>query len=164
TGMYGGASWFDIDMNTDGSLKFNIEQALESAGGIAKLVADLKQQEIIQDDKIMLGGFSQGATVSQLVALKYPELLKALLIMSGRLTDQAVELLQKPADLKDLPVFAGHGAHDNVIPLEFGRQIVSFWEKLPVALEHHEYPMGHEICEEELGHIQEWMNTKVLNI
>ena len=31
TVMYGGASWFDIDMNADGSLKFNIEQAPKSA-------------------------------------------------------------------------------------------------------------------------------------
>lgn len=163
TVMYGGASWFDIDMNVDGSLKFNIEQALESATGVATLIETLKQEGIIPDQKIILAGFSQGATIANLVTLKQPELIKALLIMSGRLTDQVDSLLQNPGSLASLPVFAGHGAHDNVIPIEYGRQIVSFWEKLPVQFEHHEYAMGHEICQEELGHIQNWMNTKVLN-
>ncbi len=162
TVMYAGASWFDIDMLADGSLKFNIEQALESAVGVIELIAILKQQALISDQKIILAGFSQGATIANIVTLKQPELIKALLIMSGRLTEQAGELISNPEILKGLPVFAGHGAHDNVIPIEFGRQIVSFWEKLPVQFEHHEYPMGHEICQEELGHIQNWMNTKVL--
>jgi phospholipase/carboxylesterase len=162
TVMYGGASWFDIDMYADGSLKFNVEQALESAQGLIELIAQFKEQGIITEEKIILAGFSQGATISQLVTLIAPDLIKALLIMSGRLTEQTLELLKDPTMLNGLPVFAGHGADDNVIPIEFGRQIVAFWENLPVRFEHHEYPMGHEICQAELGHIQGWMNTKVL--
>jgi len=94
TVMYGGASWFDIDMNADGSLRFNIEQALESADGVIQLVKDLQEQGIIPDHKIILAGFSQGATISQLITLKQPELIKALLVMSGRLTDQVEQLLE----------------------------------------------------------------------
>ncbi|MEA3287601.1 MAG: hypothetical protein U9Q77_09545, partial [Candidatus Marinimicrobia bacterium] len=147
TVMYGGASWFDIDMNPDGSLKFNIEQALQSASDMTTLIQELQKQGLIKEDRIILAGFSQGATISQLVTLKQPTLIKALLIMSGRLTEHATDSLENEAALKDLPVFAGHGTHDNVIPIEYGRQIVSLWEKLPVRFEHYEYPMGHEICQ-----------------
>ncbi len=164
TVMYGGASWFDIDMNVDGSLKFNIEQAMDSAAELIVLIKELQQQGVITSEKIILAGFSQGATISQLVTLKQPALIKALLIMSGRLTEQAADILADSDVLKGLPVFAGHGINDNVIPIEFGRQIVSFWDKFPVQLEHHEYPMGHEICQDELGHIQAWMNTQVLDL
>jgi len=156
---YGGASWFGIDQDLNGSLKFNVDQALENAAGIVRLIGELKQQSIISEDRLILGGFSQGATIAQLVTLQRPVLIKALLIMSGRLTDQAIGLLDDPVTLTGLPVFTGHGTHDNVIPLGFGRQIVSFWKALPVTLTHHEYPMGHEICQEELGHMQEWMRT-----
>ncbi len=162
TVMYGGASWFDIDMNPDGSLKFNIEQALQSAADLINLIKDLQNQNLIQEERVVLGGFSQGATISQLVTLKQPNLIKALLIMSGRLTEQAVGLLGDTSQLKDMPIFAGHGINDNVIPIEYGRQIVSFWDRLPVVLEHHEYPMGHEICQDELGHIQEWLAASLL--
>ena len=82
--MHGGASWFDIDMNADGSLKFNIEQALESASDLIALIQELQGQGLIGEEKIILGGFSQGATISQLVTLRQPDLIKALLIMSGR--------------------------------------------------------------------------------
>jgi len=158
TVMYGGASWFDIDLHADGSLEFNIEQAMESTSGIIQLINKLMSEGMI-GQKFIMAGFSQGATISQLVTLKQPEIIKALLIMSGRLTGEAEELVDDPERWKDLPVFAGHGTHDNVIPVEYGRQLVSFWRRLPVVLRHHEYPMGHEISQDELGHIQGWLNT-----
>ena len=34
----------------------------------------------------------------------------------------------------------------------------TFWEKLPVEFEHHEYPMGHEISQTELEHIRGWLD------
>lgn len=159
--MYGGASWFDIDMLPDGSLKFNLDQALESTSNLIQLIPELKAQGLISESKIILAGFSQGATISNLITLMKPGLIRALLIMSGRLDERASELIQDQKLLSEMPVFAGHGVNDNVIPIEFGRQIVAFWEKQPVVLEHHEYPMGHEICQDELLHIQSWME-KVL--
>ena len=79
--------------------------------------------------------------------------------MSGRLTDGARELLTTPDLLTGLPVFAGHGVYDDTIPIEYGHQIINFWSDLPVELEHHEYPMGHEISPAELTHIQQWLHS-----
>lgn len=155
---FGGASWFDIEMFADGSLKFNYDQALESSKGIISLLEKMRGEGHIRDEKVILGGFSQGATIANLVTLQAPQLIKALLIMSGRLQDDAKDLLKDQDLLKDLPVFAGHGLADQVIPVEFGRKIVEFWQSLPAQLEHHEYPMGHEISMEELNHIQSWLN------
>mgnify|MGYP002639777123 CR=1 FL=1 len=156
--VYGGASWFDIDMLADGSLKFNIEQAKQSTELVLGLIEQMQTDGMIQAEQIILGGFSQGATVSNLITLRKPELIKALLIMSGRLPDQVAELIESPAQFAALPIFAGHGINDNVIPIEFGRQIVTFWNKLAI-LEHHEYPMGHEISQAELQHIQVWLDS-----
>jgi len=153
---YGGASWFDIDMLSDGSLKFNVSQAQASCDGVITLIDQLKAEGVIKDEKIILAGFSQGASISNLITLNKPDLIRALLLMSGRLTE-GVELLTTAAEsLKGLPVFAGHGTMDQVIPIDYGRKIVSFWESLPVNLDHHEYAMGHEINQEELTHIQNW--------
>ncbi len=155
--MYGGASWFDIDMFADGSLKFNTEQALESNSSVIKILQALQSDARFSIDKYILAGFSQGASISNMVTLSQPDLIKALLIMSGRLTENIGQLLQDGETLQDLPVFAGHGTNDQVIPIEFGRQIVNFWEDLPVQLDHHEYPMGHEISQQELQDIQSWL-------
>ena len=153
---YGGASWFDIDMLSDGSLRFNIDQAKVSTLGVIDILSKMQLDGIIQEKQIILAGFSQGATISNLISLQKPELLRALLIMSGRLPEDMVELSGDTTRFNGLPVFAGHGTLDNVIPIEFGRQIVSFWD--PIAdLEHHEYAMGHEISQSELEHIQAWL-------
>ncbi len=153
---YGGASWFDIDMLSEGSLRFNIEQAKISTLGVIEIISHLQQTKIIAKKQIILAGFSQGATVSNLICVQKPELLQALLIMSGRLPEDMIELSGDTSRFKNLPVFAGHGSHDNVIPIAYGRQIVSFWD--PIAqLEHHEYSMGHEISQPELEHIQMWL-------
>ncbi len=157
--VYGGASWFDIDMLPDGSLKFNSEQALSSTALVIDTILDLQSQKIINNGKVVIGGFSQGASISNLVTLTNPNLIKALLSMSGRLTEDALELLKDSQALLNLPVFAGHGINDTVIPIEFGRQIVAFWKTLPVILQDFEYPMGHEISQSELNHIQNWLDT-----
>ena len=153
---YGGASWFDIDMLSDGTLRFNIDQAKVSTQGVIEILSHMQLDGIIPEKQIILAGFSQGATISNLISLQKPELLQALLIMSGRLPDDMVEFSGDTSRFNHLPVFAGHGTHDNVIPIEFGRQIVSFLD--PIAdLEHHEYAMGHEISQPELEHIQAWL-------
>lgn len=153
---FGGASWFDIGMHADGSLQFNAEQALSSAQGVIQLIETMRSTGTITEGQIILGGFSQGASISNLITLSSPKLIKGLLIMSGRLTEGIKALLKDAESLRGLPVFAGHGTQDEVIPIEFGRQIVSFWEALPVHLEHYEYAMGHEINQAELLHIQAW--------
>lgn len=153
---FGGASWFDIDMMADGSLKFNIEQAKVSTESVLDIIHEMQQDGTIPSKKILLGGFSQGATISNLVTLREASLLKGLLILSGRLPEDIEDLAGDKARFTHLPIFAGHGTQDNVIPISFGRDIVSFWD--PIAeLDHHEYPMGHEISQDELSHILKWM-------
>jgi len=158
---YGGASWFDIDMLSDGSLKFNIDQAKVSTRGVMEIIDQLQKNGIVTAKQVVLAGFSQGATISNLITLQKPELIQALIIMSGRLPEDVAELSGDISRFSRLPVFAGHGSHDNVIPIEYGRQIVSFWN--PIAeLEHYEYPMGHEISQSELNDLQSWLG-KVLS-
>ena len=161
TTPFGGAAWFDIDMAADGSLRFNHEQALESSQRIIALIRQMIAQGVITSDSVILGGFSQGATIANLVTLQAPELIQALLIMSGRIQEQAKQLLTDASAVKDLPVFAGHGTLDQVIPIEFGREIVKFWQTMPVQLVHYEYAMGHEINLDELTHIQTWLASVI---
>lgn len=157
---FGGASWFDIDMLADGSLKFNTEQARESTEGVIELLDEMQERKVLSRHQVILGGFSQGATISNLVTIQNPGFVKGLLIMSGRLPEDISTMVEDTSVFSDLPIFAGHGTLDNVIPIQYGREIVSFWNPL-ASLEHHEYHMGHEISQAELTHIQAWL-TRIL--
>ncbi len=158
---YGGASWFDIDMLPDGKLRFNIDQAKSSTREVIDIISHLQQTGVITNKQVILAGFSQGATISNLLTCQNPGLIQALLIMSGRLPEDMASISGDLARFEGMNIFAGHGTHDNVIPIEYGRQIVSFWNSI-ADLEHHEYLMGHEISQSELADIQNWIG-KVLS-
>ena len=158
---FGGAAWFDINMAADGSLIFDADQAVTSSQGVHELILEMQADGTIPEQRVVLGGFSQGASISSLVALANPELLTGLLIMSGRLTEGIEKFITDREKLHSLPVFVGHGTHDPVIPIDFGRQMVAFWKQLPVKLTHDEYPMAHEINQAELQAILNWFSEEI---
>lgn len=156
---FGGAAWFDIYQSMDGSLSFNAEQALQAAEEINVLRRQMVAEELIKPGPLILGGFSQGSSISMLATVLDPQDVRALLIMSGRVTENLKDLISDPDSLKDLPVFIGHGSHDQVIPLDFGHQVRDLWANLPVISEYHEYPMAHQVAAEELTDINRWFGT-----
>lgn len=155
---FGGAAWFDITQSMDGSLHFNSEQALDAAQEINRLRREMLSSGFIRPGKLLLGGFSQGASVSMLSTFLQPEGLNGLLIMSGRITDKLAEVSDKSEAIQDLPVFVSHGSHDPVIPIEFGHEVRDFWTNQPARSEYHEYPMAHQIAAEQLVDIKTWLS------
>jgi len=156
---FGGAAWFDIHQSFDGSLSFDAEQALAAARKINALREIMQAENFIKAGPLILGGFSQGASITMLCTILDPDSPAALLLMSGRVTANLSKLVTTSEALSDLPVFIGHGTMDNVIPIDFGRQVRDFWTELPVRSEYHEYPMGHQVSPEELQDINTWFGS-----
>jgi phospholipase/carboxylesterase len=97
-------------------------------------------------ERTVLGGFSQGAVMSWALGLgrgagKRPAGIVAL---SGFMP--SVEGLE--LDLSGLggqPIAIGHGTHDPVIPVEFGREAKRRLEPSGASLLYREYPLPHTI-------------------
>ena len=68
-------------------------------------------EEII--NKIILGGFSQGAALNLYTALEHPKELGAVISMSGHQLYKDVSCINE--DKKSLPIFAYHGEMDPVL-------------------------------------------------
>lgn len=94
--------------------------------------------------RIVLGGFSQGGTVSMAWALSRPGRVHAVLNFSGFLPDARVI---QAADLSrgSTPIFWGHGLHDPSIPHALARKGRARLEAAGVPLTARDYPMGHGI-------------------
>ena len=56
-----------------------------------------------------------------------------------------------------IPVFYAHGTRDEMISIERARRSREALESNGYAVEWHEYPMGHQVCQQEIDAISTWI-------
>ena len=149
-------AWYDLyDLSFE-----NDEDELgmeRSSLSINKLIED-QISFGIPSEKIIIGGFSQGAAMSFYLGIKYPKKLGGIAALSGYLPlkDKLTDSLK--GELANMPIFMAHGLYDNVI--EIGIADSSF-EKLSKEFNSAsflKYPMGHEVCEKEIDDLSIFFN------
>jgi phospholipase/carboxylesterase len=154
---FGGNAWFPIEV-TDGGINLQLDRVGECLTGIHDLVRALKIQYCAA--QIFLLGFSQGASMALSAAFFDPDLYDGVAALSGVVIPEML-----PADpgtaLNGLPVIMTHGRQDAVIPIEQGRSSHRLLQSLPLTLCYHEYDMGHEINQECLTDVGDWLTAQI---
>ena len=158
--QWGGYSWFDITW-TQQDFSVDVQQAQTSWETLQTFIEQAIDQYQADPQRVYLAGFSQGAIISLGATLTRPELVRGLVVMSGRWMPEIGPQVE-PQTLHQKPVFVVHGAYDQVIPVRYGRAIRDFLQTLPVELSYREYPMRHEVSLESLQDITMWL-TQQLN-
>jgi phospholipase/carboxylesterase len=115
---------------------------LEARTAVQALIRDIRKRH--RPDRLVLGGFSQGAMLSIDVALAGEPAVDRVAVLSGVLLQDSVAGLRSPRDPKPA-VFVSHGRQDAMLPFEGG-------ERLKDLLARHAFPVtwrpfdgGHEI-------------------
>ena len=111
-------------------------------------------------DRIVLGGFSQGATMSYALGLGASrERPAAVIAFSGYIPEVAGwDLDLRPP----LPSFAvGHGAYDEVIPVELARAARVKLEAAGAELLYREWPLGHAVDPSVLEETAAWLRRSL---
>lgn len=117
-------------------------------------------REKMKFGKVILGGFSQGGTISLAYGLNHPDEIAGVLNFSGFLADHpevTPRLAITPAP--PLSIFWGHGIHDPAIPYALG---VEGRAQLKAAGYHvvaKDYDIGHWIDGAELRDAVAWIET-----
>jgi phospholipase/carboxylesterase len=132
-GLYGDArAWWMIDLArlerdqllgtpSDRSSEEPAELPAARAAMIA-LVDEVKARLGVTDDRIVLGGFSQGAMLSLDVALHLGRPLAGLILMSGTLIAEPVWTPRMQA-LRGLRVLQSHGQRDGLLPFPVAEKL-----------------------------------------
>ncbi len=95
-------------------------------------------------ERVVLGGFSQGAVMSYALGLGAGRPLPAALVcLSGFLPKVPGFELDLARELP--PAAIGHGTYDDVIPVEFGREAKEVLEAAGANVLYREAPMAHTI-------------------
>ncbi|CAN5624339.1 alpha/beta fold hydrolase [soil metagenome] len=127
-----------------------------SLAALDELLRGLAEVLPVKPGPVVLGGFSQGGTMSVAYALQHPEQIALTLNLSGFLADHpSVEagLGKRPAE----KVFWGHGTGDPSIPFALAVEGRAKLAAAGVQLEERDYPIGHWIAPEELEDVSDWV-------
>jgi phospholipase/carboxylesterase len=109
----------------------------------------------------VLAGFSQGGAIAAYVALRYPQTLAGLMVLSGYLLfPERLASDISPANAAT-PVFVAHGSMDPMVPFSMGRDLSARLQALQLPLSWHEYPMPHSVSQQELLDIGAWLRVQL---
>jgi phospholipase/carboxylesterase len=111
-------------------------------------------------ERMVLGGFSQGAVMSYALGLGRGRPRPAAIVaLSGFIP--TVERFELDLSQALSPVAIGHGTYDPVISVEFGRRARRVLEEAGAAVLYRESPMPHTIDPRFVAELQPWLRSAV---
>jgi len=120
-----------------------------------------ESQRGVPSERIVVAGFSQGGALALWSGLCHPHPLAGILGLSAYLplrADLAHE--RSPANART-PIFLAHGTADTVVSHELGLRSREALLELGYPVDWHSYPMGHEVCPEEIMDIRTWLIARL---
>jgi phospholipase/carboxylesterase len=148
-------AWYDI--RDDVGVRREDEAGVrESQARIEALIARERARGVAAED-VVLAGFSQGGAMALHTGLRHPARLAGILALSCFLPLAGHLAAEASAANREAPIFMAHGTQDDLIPIERARQAREALSRLGYAVEWHEYPMPHSVCDAEVLDIARWL-------
>jgi predicted peptidase len=93
-------------------------------GPLMSLLSSIIEEFQVDRQRIYLTGLSMGGRGTWALAVEYPEIFAALIPICGRVPD-VDQFMEKVKVLKDVPIWAFHGAKDSSVPVQNSESIVA---------------------------------------
>ena len=149
-------AWYDVN-DMDLTRRVDDEQGFKRSRAQIEAFIDHEITRGISAEKIVVAGFSQGGAMAYHTGLRYREKLAGILALSTYLhMKHSLSSEASPAN-RDTPIFIGHGQDDRMISLGLAQQSRDFLARLNYPVEWHEFPMDHELCQDEINRISAWL-------
>ncbi len=150
-------AWYKVD-RSNGKFVYDAAEAERARVVISQFIDAVSKKYKVDTKRIFLLGFSQGAIMSYSVALAEPEKVKGIMALSGRLMSESRLKTGSPDKLKQLHAFIAHGTDDEILPVTDSREAAAFCKTKGVQVLMKEYPMKHQINEQEMADLLRWLN------
>lgn len=168
--MYRGArAWWMIDMarlemairtGEIRDLTSEIPDGLtEAREAVARFLDALEKDEGIALDRLVLGGFSQGAMLALDVALRTERKIAGLVLLSGTYIAER-EWQPLMSARKGTPVFQSHGAADPILPYELAEKLRDALGEAGLDVTFDRFEGGHEIPPSTMKRLGSWLSSR----
>ena len=141
-------AWYDI-RHPDLEKNVDLFGIKTSARRIEALLRELEEKGL-RRDRIVLGGFSQGAAIALYAGLRSETPLAGIAALSGYLPDAGRLYNEATPAGRRTPVFMGHGEFDSVVSPLIAERSARVIHEVNPNFEYHAYDMDHELCQEEM--------------
>jgi predicted esterase len=147
-------AWYDLK-----GLGERDNESCDGIDGSAKRIGDLIAKEVasgVPENRIVLGGFSQGGALSLFSGLSHKRDVAGILVMSGYLPrgSKAAEFVR----VSDVPVFHIHGDADPVVIPNWAQQTETALKGLGVKYSRKMFAgMQHEVRRDAESAAREWI-------
>jgi phospholipase/carboxylesterase len=148
-----GRQWF----SRVGITEKNRAERIQAAGTeVSSWIDGELRERGLSADRLAVGGFSQGAMVSGWLALHREPSPRAVVMLSGRLSEDP----SWPVTQVSMPVFLGHGSDDSVIPVSFLAPAAKDLAARGARITERVYPgMAHQISRQELADVESFLRS-----
>lgn len=148
-------AWFDIT-GLDANARQDLE-GLEATRVEVDALIEAENERGISTERIAVAGFSQGGAVALYAGLLHAQRLAGIMGLSTWLGRTGNVLDRVEAANRETPIFMAHGEQDPTVLIDFGRSSCESLREAGYNVEWHTYPMGHEVCMEEIRDIGRWL-------
>ena len=148
-------AWYDV-YGVEGVRREDETGVRASQARVEALIAREKGRGI-PAARLALAGFSQGGAVALHTGLRHAERLAGILALSTYLPLAGTLAAEAHTANRDVPIFMAHGTDDPLITLARAQRSRDLLRESGYRVEWHEYPMAHQVCDEELRDLSAWL-------
>ncbi|MBW3655867.1 MAG: hypothetical protein KY444_07150, partial [Gemmatimonadetes bacterium] len=127
-----------------------------SQQALTEFLGEIPSRLPVRTGPLVLGGFSQGGTMSLAYALRNPGAVPMVMNLSGFFA-QHPTVSATPDTVRGTRFFWGHGTMDPAIPFEMAIEGRAALRAAGADLEARDYAMAHGISPEEAGDVKAWI-------
>ncbi len=153
-------AWYDI-------LELSLEAEEDQTGITSSMEAieSLIESKFthINPSRIILAGFSQGGALVLHTLLHGKVKIGGVIALSTYLPRRQLAPAAKKDRVLDHDIFRAHGDYDEVLPIDIGDLARGILLTLGTSLTWRNYPMAHQICNEQIQDIRQWIINKLDN-
>ncbi|TXH76070.1 MAG: alpha/beta hydrolase [Lysobacteraceae bacterium] len=150
-------AWYDI-AHQDFANRADEAGVEDSIARVEALIAR-EASRGVPASRLILAGFSQGGAITLAAGMRRKTPLAGLIALSTYLPapHKAEAALASGAERQ--PLFMAHGRFDPVVPYQAGQQSATLLQRLGFAIDWRQYPMAHQVCQEEIHDLGHWMDS-----
>jgi phospholipase/carboxylesterase len=153
----GGAHWYIVrSIGYPDSATFHA-----TYGQLTSWLDGLPARTGVPIERTVIGGFSQGAVMAYALGLGRGRPSPAGIIALSGFVPTVAGFSLDLESRRGLPVAIGHGTHDPVIGVEFGRDARQILSGAGLDVTYRETPMSHTIDPEYIPELRDWLTARI---
>lgn len=152
----GSHAWYPVSRQGE---RIVIDQAVEaeSRAAVLSLITRLVSQGSVDPHRVVVAGFSQGASLSENIALTHPDRVAGFGVFSGRYVQEITPAVAAKPALAHLKAFLSHGTGDHLLPADLALANRAQLKALGIPVTYAEDSTAHTISPAQFDAFVAWL-------